>query len=226
MSQGKDIILIHNPGGWGQTRLENCQEWEKSLVTGISTTLEEMGYSPILTQYFRTYGGWQEQMWDMKNQFRFFASKSTAMAAGIQFLIKHTNTYRIILIGVSQGAAFTNAVMQKLSGFRQVYSIEVGFFFPYMPWRRVSERTLALDDNGLISDPLVHRNLRAAVKAFAVAPFRWCRYYLTGRPKKFSYCINVSGHDYSWNYPEVQRQIVDFLESNLAINKGTERGPL
>jgi hypothetical protein len=45
---------------------------------------------------------------------------------------------------------------------------------------------------------------------------------LQGQPKKFSYCINVPGHEYNWEYPEVQRQIEDFLNLNFGTKNNAE----
>lgn len=224
-AQGKDFLIVHNPGGWGQTKLECCQEWERSIVMGLSATVEEMGYSLLLSQYFRTYDGWRGLMGDMKEQTRFFAFKATVMAAWLRFIIEHVNALRVILVGVSQGAAFSNAVMQKLGGLCQVYSIEMGFFFPYRHWRVITERTLAVDNNGVMPDPLVRRDLWAGIRAFIGAPFRWSKYRLEGRAEKFSYCINVSGHEYSWDYPEVRRQVIDFLEVNFGTNRKADDDP-
>ncbi len=50
----KDILVIHSPGGWGNSRFhEGLQDWEKSIVTGVTATLEKLGYSCIMRQYFR-----------------------------------------------------------------------------------------------------------------------------------------------------------------------------
>jgi hypothetical protein len=217
--QGKDFLIIHNPGGWGQTQWERCQDWERSIVVGVCNTVEGMGYSSLLIQYLRTCDGWRELLRDLKEQFRFFANKSTVMATGLKFIIKHVSDLKVILVGVSQGAAFSNSVMQKLDEPCQVYSVEIGYFFPYMRWRVVTERTLAIDSNGIMPDPAVHRNLKIGAKSLLLAPFRWLRYRLRGTPVKLALCIDIPGHDYNWDYPEVRRQIRDFLKANFAANK-------
>ena len=216
---GKDFLIIHNPGGWGNTYIEHCLQWERSIVTGISTTIERLGYTCLLIQHFRSGNGWQEVIRDMKEQFRFFASKAKVMAAELDFLTRHNSTLKVILIGASRGAAFGNAVMQCLDELCQVYSIELGMFFLQRPRRVVTERTLAIDSNGLMPDAMMEWNFITMLKAFSVAPFRWIKYRLAGKPVKFSYCINVPGHEYNWDYPEVRRQIGDFLELNFATNK-------
>jgi hypothetical protein len=223
-AQGKDFLLIHNPGGWGTTHLEYCLQWERSIVTGISTTLERLGYTYLLIQHFRTQSGWREHIWDIKEQFRFFTSKGKIMAAELGFLTRHINNLRVILIGISQGAVFGNAVMQDLQGLSQVYSIELGMLFTQRSRRVVTERTLAIDSNGLMPDAMMEWNIITMLKAFLAAPFRWTKYRLEGKPAKLSHCVNVPGHEYNWEYPEVRQQIEDFLRINLSTKSGLERG--
>ena len=130
-AQNKDFLFIHNPGGWGTTSLEYCLQWERSIVDGINATLERLGYSRLLIQHFRTESGWREHVRDVKEQFRFFASKAEMLAAELKFLTQHINNLKVILIGISQGAAFGNAVMRCLGKPQQVYSIELGMPFAY-----------------------------------------------------------------------------------------------
>lgn len=223
-TKGKDFLLIHNPGGWGTTHLENCLQWERSIVEGINTTIKELGYSCYLLQYFRTGNGWREIMRDIREQFRFFTTKSAIMTAELEFITRHISNLNVILIGVSQGAAFSNAVLQNTMALDRVYSIELGMPFQYESRRIATERTLAVNGNGLMPDALMEWDIVTIVKTYSSAPFRWVKYRLEGKPMKFARCINVPGHDYNWEYPEVQRQIADFLENSFGNNSKTEVG--
>ncbi len=218
-AQGKDFLLIHNPGGFGSTLVEHLLQWERSILEGVTATIERLGYSCLLTQYFRCGHSWWAHMMDMKEQIGFFfkgkSSQANILAAELKFITRHLDTLKVLLIGVSQGAAFSNAVMRRLNGPHQVYSIELGLFFPHLSRRVVTERTLAIDSNGIMPDPMTHRNLKAGFKAYVAAPFKWTKYRLQGKPEKFTHCINTPGHEYDWSYPEVQRQIIDFLEVNF-----------
>jgi len=218
-ARNKDFLLIHNPGGWGNMHIERCLQWERSIVAGISATIESFGNTWLLVQHFRTGSSWLGHIRDVKEQFRFFASKAKIVAAELEFLTRHINNLKVILIGASQGAALGNATMQNLSGLRQVYSIELGMPFPYMSRRVIADRTLAIDGNGLMPDAMMEWNIITMLKAFSAAPFRWLKYWLGGKPTKFSLCINVPGHEYNWDHPEVGRQIGDFLKINFATNK-------
>ena len=227
-AQGNDFLLIHNPGGWGGTRLEQLLKWERSVVEGIRGTIEHLGYSYLLTQYFRGGRSWWAHARDIIKEARFFltgeSTQAAIAAAEFKFIAEHSNNLKVLLIGASQGAAFSNAVMRHLNGVNQVYSIEMGTFFPHVPRRVITDRTLALDNNGLMPDPMCHRNLLAGFEAYITAPFRWVKYRRQGNPQKFTYCINAPGHDYSWEYPEVRGKITDFLTTNFGNAKKPKGG--
>lgn len=222
-ARGKDFLLIHNPGGWGDAPQEQCLQWERSIVEGVSDTLQRLGYSCLLIQYFRSGSSWWEHLSAAREQLRFFASKAKVMAAELKFIIQHLSYLKVVMIGVSQGAGFGNTVMLELDESRRVYSIEVGTPFFYRSRRVVTERTLAVDGNGLMPDALMEWDIITIVKAYFAAPFRWIKYRLKGRPVKFSRCINVPGHDYNWDYPEVRQQVRDFLEINFGTKENLAR---
>lgn len=218
-ARDKDFLLIHNPGGWGNSPLERCMQWERGVVDGISSTLDGLGYTRLLIQHFRSGSGWREYLRDLREQFRYFDFKREVIATELEFLTQHIKNLRIILIGVSRGAAFSNAVMQRVAKLRRVYSIELGLFFFQKSRRIVNKRILAIDSNGLMPDALFEGNIIAILRTFPLAPFRWLKHQLDGESVKLSHCINVSGHQYNWEYPEVRQQIGDFLE----VNFGTKR---
>jgi len=214
-ARGKDFLIVHNPGGWGHAELNRCLEWERSIVVGIEAVIEEMGYNSFLTQYFRSGRGWWEQMRDLREQFRFFAHKAKIMAAWLRFILTHVNNIKVLLVGISQGAAFGSSVMRQLGRSYPVYSIELGFPFQYKSWRIITERTIAVDSNGVIPDVLSQGNLRVGAKIVLAAPFKWVWYRLIGKPRMFSHCFNAPGHEYTWEAPWIQRQIRDFLKTNF-----------
>ena len=218
-AQGKDFLLIHSPGGWGCTTLEHLLDWERSVVDGVSATLEQLGFSSLLIQYFRSGTTWWQHVKEVPKEARYFLAGKSAvagvMAAELRFIRQHIKNLRVILVGASQGAAFNNTVMRQTDDLTQVYSVELGLFFPHMSRRVITERTLAIDSNGRMSDPMCNRNLWVGFMAYMTSPFRWIKYQLQGKPQKLTYCINAKGHDYSWDYPEVRERIMDFLTTNF-----------
>jgi hypothetical protein len=227
-AQDKDFLLIHNPGGWGSTPLEYCLEWERSIVEGVKSTIERLGYSAFVTQHFRGGRSWWAHLWDLREQLRFFfkgrSTRTTVLTAELEFITRHLDSLQVILVGASQGAAFGNTVMRQMSELRRVYSIELGIVFAHMSRRVITERTLAIDGNGVVPDPMAHRDLSEGLKAYVTAPFRWLKYLLQGKPKKISDCINVPGHEYHWEYPEVRKKVENFLETRFGVKKKVEVG--
>ena len=218
-ARGKDFLIVHNPGGWGHASLNQCLEWERGIVNGIKAAVEEMGYNLLLIQYFRSGTGWREQMRDLKEQFNFFASKAIVMAAWLQFIMARVKTIKVILVGISQGAAFSSAVMQQLGGQYPVYSIELGFPFQYKSWRIITESTLAVEGSGLRPDVLAQGNLWTGARILMAAPFKWIWHRLRGRRVTFAHCVNAPGHEYDWANPDIRGQIRDFLKDNFGIRK-------
>jgi pimeloyl-ACP methyl ester carboxylesterase len=214
-ARDKDFLLIHNPGGWGNSPLESCLHWERSVVAGISATLEKLGYRLSFSQHFRGGAGWREHLRDIRDYIRFFTFKRRVLAAEVEFLTRHIQNLRVIMIGISQGAGFSNAVMQRLNQLKDVYSIELGVFFYHRARRVITERTLAIDHNGLVPDALIEGDLVALLMTLPAACFRWVKSRLKGRPVKFSRCIKLAGHDYLWEYPKVSQQIGDFLKAHF-----------
>jgi hypothetical protein len=221
-ARDKDFLLIHNPGGWGTTPLERSLQWERSIVEGVHATIDKLGYTSLLRQYFRTGHGLHERILDIREQACFFFSKAKLMAAELKFITEHLKSLQVIIIGVSQGAAFSNAVMQSTGQAERITSIELGLPFPYKNRREITENTLAVDSNGLMPDAVMEWNIFTMLKMFSGAPFRWVKYRLQGKRIKLSYCVNMPGHDYNWEYPEVQRQIEEFLYTNFGYKENVE----
>lgn len=218
-AEGKDFLVVHNPGGWGYARLEECLEWERSIIAGVTNVIKEMSYSVLLTQYFRSGRGWREQMRDLRQQFSFFSSKAKTMAAWLKFIIEHTKISKVVLIGISQGAAFGSSVMRQLGGLYPLYSIELGFPFQYRSWRVITERTLAIESNGVRPDVLVQGDLLVGAKILIAAPFKWLWHSLRGRRVSLAHCVNAPGHMYSWHNPIIRKRIRDFLLTNFGTGK-------
>ncbi|MCX6002958.1 MAG: hypothetical protein NTX46_00710 [Chloroflexi bacterium] len=217
-AHGKDFLVIHSPGGWGNTQWEDLLDWEKSIVTGVTATLEKLGYTWIMKQYFRS----GDTLWGGKDVFKeaqFFLAgvsyRAEVLAEELKFITQSLPKLKVVLVGASQGAAFNNTAMMKVGNLERIYSIELGTFFPHMPRRQLTERILAIDSNGLMRDPMCNRDLWVGTRAYAGAFYRWFKYRALGNPTKFTNCINTPGHEYKWEYPAVHGRITEFLTAKF-----------
>jgi hypothetical protein len=218
--QGCDVLLVHSPGGWGCADIEHLIGWEKSILDGVGMTLTQMELKWRLVQYFRSRNStWSHVVHFPEQMYYYLTGRiylAKVLAEELRFITGHTEGIKVILLGVSQGAAFNNAVMRLIPELDNMYSIELGIFFTQLRHRIISTRTLAFDNNGRMPDPVVHFSIYKTVKSFILAPFYWIKYRIAGQPVKFTYCINVPGHEYQWKYPTVHRRIIDFLEDNFS----------
>lgn len=220
-SRVKDFLVIHSPGGWGNTEWAGLLEWEQSIVTGVTATLKNLGYSYIMIQYFRSGNGFGLHIKDIFKEAQFFLAgvsyRADVMSAELKFISRQLPKLKIILVGASQGAAFNNAVMMRLGDTPQVYSLELGTFFPHMKRRQLTDRNLAIDSNGMMPDPMCTRNLWAGFRSYFGACYRWVKYRLQGHPVKFTHLINTPGHEYQWEHPAVNMRITEFLTARFGV---------
>lgn len=210
----KDVLVLHSPGGWGNAHWDGVQDWEQSIVTGVTATIQKLGYSCIMKQYLRS----GDDLWggvNLHREAQFFligvSYRAQVLAEELKFITMNLPKLRIVMVGASQGAAFNNMVTIELGDVERIYSIELGTFFSHMKRRKLTNRNLAIDSNGLIDDPMCHRNLWAGTKSYFKAFVRWFEYRAQGKHVKFTLCINTPGHEYKWEYPEVHGRITEFL---------------
>lgn len=224
--EGKDILVIHNPGGWGGTPLDELQDWEKSVIHGVCGVLERSGYAYALVQHIRGGRSQMAHLHSTGEQMYFLLTGrwgiADEMAAELCIYARRFPNLKILLIGASQGAAFANVAVSRVS-LPQIFSIELGTVFLYLKRRVITERTLTLDSNGKVADPIVNFNLKVTSKAYFTAPYRWLKYRLEGHPRKFANCVNAPGHDYDWKHPGVGMKIEEFLKASFR-NKKSEAG--
>jgi hypothetical protein len=209
-----EVLILHSPGGWGNAHWNDVQDWEKSIVTGVTATIEEFRYSCVMRQYLRSC----DTLWGRKSVYKEAQSflfgisyRAQVLAEELKFLTMNLPKLRIVLVGASQGASFNNMVMMKLDDVERIYSIELGTFFPHMSRRQLTERNLAIDSNGFMNDPMCHRDLWTGAKSYFKAFARWFDCQAQGKHVKFTQCINTPGHEYRWEYPEVHGRITEFL---------------
>ncbi len=203
---GRDFLLIFNSGGLGQEEIG--PEWG-SIVEGIEEELGKLGYTTLLVIYARTVDGLWASMNEIRETIHLYPSKAKPLAAVIDFITEHIDNINVILMGESSGAIFANEVMGLLEANPRVYSIQTGVPFAYHG--AVSERSLVINDNGIIPDTLVRCDLWAIFQANI-------GHIPTYRPQEghLFFYIRAPGHIYTWDHPGVRSQITSFLREHFA----------
>lgn len=207
VARERDFLIVCNPGGLGRKTDELDPEWG-TIINGIESTLEEMGYNVALMQYARTPQGSWHYLKEFKEMVSNYPNKAKMLEAEVDFLTQHIDNLNVILAGNSDGGVYTNEVMQLLEGNSRVYGIECGIPFYYRG--SVPQRTLVINDNGVIPDVLAKGNVASLIWANIT-------HFPKNRPQEGHVLLyfRAPGHIYIWDHSEVRMQITSFLEANF-----------
>ncbi len=206
-----DVIIIFNAGGWGNTPFEKAEDFAP-IVEGIQKTLGEWGYNSIVIPYNRTKDSFTGKVTGVREFLNSFDVSSENLAESIETLKTKLPDKKIIMAGLSNGATFVDETYEKISGGikESVYAISIGA--PFWADEVDSDNILQLKGN---SDSLARGDISALVISALKAPFKWLSAKLSGYNLSFAQIVHAAGHDYSWSSPEVNSQIVAFLERNF-----------
>jgi len=199
-----DVIIIFNPGGWGNTPFEEAQDFAP-IIKGIQGTLNEWGYKSVVVPYTRTKDGFWGRITGLKEFFNSFKNTSEDLAGEIEFLKEKLPDKKIIIAGLSSGGTFVTETYKKISEEAKgsVYTIAAGT--PFWTEEVESENVLQLDNNG--KDSLCAGEVKTLLLSLLETPLRW----LSSKSQAFY----APGHEYFWPSPEVNSQIVTFLQKKL-----------
>lgn len=191
--ESSDVIIIFNSGGWGDTPLEEAEDFAP-IISGIQAKLGEWGYNSVVIPYTRTKDDFWGRLAGARALFNSFEKSANDLAGKVEFLERKMPDKKIILAGLSNGATLVNETCKKISGdFKEsVYALAVGA--PFWSSKAKSENILQLDNNG--KDSLAAGNMKELIASFFKGE-------------------KASGHYYSWESAEVGSQIVAFLENKL-----------
>ena len=205
-----DVIIIFNSGGWGNTPLEEAEDFTP-IIEGIQKTLKDLGYNSIVIPYKRTKDNFLGKISGIKGTVWAFRNQAESLSQEIEEFLKKNPSKKIIIAGLSNGAAFVDDTMGEISDNikNQVLAVEVGVPF----WKKTlnSDNVLYLNNEG--KDPLVRGEMKTLFSTIFKAPFRWLLAKISGKNLAFSQAFYIPGHEYSW--VKVKPAVVTFLENKL-----------
>lgn len=210
-ASGSDIIIIFNSGGWGNTPLEKADDFFP-IITGIKKTLDNWGYHSIVIPYERTKNGLLGKITGAREEMKSSPKSSEQLAKGVEQFLKENQGKKIIMAGLSNGAAFVDKTTKNLDEFKNsVLAIEAGVPF----WYSASEleNALQIDNNG--KDSLAEGKIEVLVATLFKTSFKWIMARISGDNIPLARAFRAPGHQYLWEAPEVGPQIVNFLEEKI-----------
>jgi len=207
-TEGKDVVVVFNPGGWGWNILEASPQWT-SIFAGIQSELADLGYTSLLLSYQRatdTVGGYFNELMSMMS---LYPSQATDLASKIEFLTKHITDLKVIIVGESTGTIITDSAMSLLRNNPRVYSIQTGP--PFWHKNVMLERTLVLQSNSIMPDYFSQGDILTLICANLEGLFG----FSPDEAGRILIYLRAPGHEYWWQDPEVYSQITSFLQQNF-----------
>lgn len=205
-----DVVVVFNSGGWGWNLTMDTPGWA-SILDGIKSELENLGYKSLVLNYRRTSGGLQGCMKEFVEVITRYPHKSTELAKRVEFLTDHIPNLKVIVAGESTGTVISDKTMGILKDKPQVYSIQTGTPFWHKP--TALDRTLLMNSNGRGIDTFSYGNVPAMIWATIKG---WLGLSSPDdNPGDILSWLKAPGHDYSWQYPGVYSEVVNFLTSNF-----------
>ena len=207
-----DVVIIFNSGGLGWNLTEETPGWA-SILDGIQTQLENLGYNTIVMNYRRTGSGFTGVIGEVIEALRRYPNKIDDLVWRVEFLTENLPELKVIVAGESTGTVISDKAMARLQDQPHVYSIQTGMPFWHKPSVNDDNHTLLINDNGLCIDAFSEGNvptmLWTTVKGWlGLAP-------ADANPGNILSWLRAPGHDYSWQYPGVYDRIVEFIGKNF-----------
>jgi hypothetical protein len=209
-ASSQDVLVIFNPGGWGDVPIEQAGDFAP-ILEGVEQTLANQGYRAATVLYVRTLPGLIGRMAGIRQQLNSFKHSSQILAKDVQYLADCFPEKRFLLAGFSTGGGLTGRTMPGLDSIPNVYCMTVGvpgWFNTYS-----SQKSLVLNNSG--RDPLCSGDSNAIAMAVLKAPLKWLMARINRRRLSWALAIQISHHEYCWSSPEVGTQVVQFLEKNF-----------
>jgi len=207
-----DVIIIFNSGGWGNTPLEEAEDFAP-IIRGIQKTLSDWGYSSLVIPYTRTKDDFFGKITGAKDFLSSFEFSSNLLAGEIESLVEKMPDKKVIVAGLSAGGAFANETYEKISEGTRGSIVVITAGTPF--WTNVSNPENILQLNNAGKDSLARGQIKTLLFSLLKSPFKWLLAKIKGQNSSFSQIIQAPGHDYFWDAPEVGPEIVAFLKNRF-----------
>ncbi|MBM3330821.1 hypothetical protein FJY68_03085 [candidate division WOR-3 bacterium] len=207
---GSQVIVLAHFGGWGNVPIEQAHDI-LPVIDGVRMHLSGAGMKSILVPFYRSRGGAVGKLLTISEMFELHHSDATRLSRDLDlFLLRHPGQ-RVIMIGLSNGAAFADEVMDRLSATAQgrVCAIEVGP--PFLGPADAGASVLRLGNRG--QDPVVTGEWWILIRTWVEGLFRRASARPPAPEDVRAEAGFVREHEYSW--PSVREEVVGFLEAWL-----------
>jgi hypothetical protein len=215
-SKDKNVVIIFSPGGWGTKTLEDSSDW-MSILKGMQNELTVAGYNVFALNYQRTTDDLRGQLHELEELVAGYYSKASDLAVRVNFLTEHNPDLKVILAGESTGTMICDSAMNLLKENTRVYSVQTGT--PFWQKNTIRERTIVVNDNGVIPDAFARGDLVTVVKSSFKALMGDSTQVDNGTIMNI---FSAPGHEYWWQNPKVSFEIGLFLEEHFKVQSNSQ----
>ncbi|MFA5368521.1 MAG: hypothetical protein WC303_00750 [Candidatus Paceibacterota bacterium] len=207
-----NVIIIFNSGGFGTVHLDKAYDF-RPIIEGTKQLAENINYKVSIVSYYRTEESLLGKAAYLKEMIFNFPKGSNYLAKELQNFSKENPDNKIIMAGLSNGAGFADATMEKITCCQDsIFAMEFGT--PFWIKKQNNSNIIYFSNNG--QDTFSRGNIGDLIWSVFKAPFKMAYGQLIGKPIRFSEAMSVPGHQYTWS--EVGPQISQFLGEKLKIN--------
>jgi len=204
------VLVVVNLGGWGRVPVEAARDLSPALA-GMHRWLRARGKQTAQVVCRRGDVGPHADLSILTEMAGFHHTRARELALALCRLRRARPGLRILMVGLSNGATFTDQVMDQFApgDDHRIFAVEIAPPF----WRSTLCRpnVLRLDNEGL--DPLPAGELGVLVGASVFGLFQYALARVRGRVLRFEEVFHVPGHDYSW--PVLAADVTAFLDRQL-----------
>jgi predicted esterase len=211
----QEVVIIFNSGGWGNTPFDKAEDFAP-IIKGIQETLTKLGLNSVVIPYERTKNNFFGKITAVKEMRQSFQDQAEKLAGDINEYLRQNPGKKIIMAGLSNGGAFVNETMKKISNDLKdnVLVIEAGT--PFWAKSKDFQNVLRLDNEG--KDALSKGEIKILISSLIRVPLKWILAKILAENLSLSQISNqYLTHEYKWN--EVAPQITSFLESKFYLTK-------
>lgn len=207
---GQNLIIIFNPGGWGDGGIEKEEE-ARSILEGIKTILCSWQWEYQILAYKRIKPKLSEKIRVLRAGYSYYAREAEKLSNKITHILKRAENTKVLLLGYSAGGILTLAAMKRLLKNPRVYSMQFGtpFFTTYLHHPRVLDLRKKYD---LVARGHVVTFLLGLAFGIGIGFIRMCLLRTLHPTKAF----HVPGHYYTWADETIRKTVKEFLKHNFA----------
>jgi hypothetical protein len=205
--RNSDVVIIFNSGGWGTVPFDRAADFNP-IIYNTQALLESYHYRVSVVPYYRTKESVFARIASLKEIVFGFPDSSKTLGQKINIFLKENPDKKIILAGLSNGAAFVNATMADFKDNSRVMAIEFGA--PFSKYDIKADNILSIANS---EDVLAQGDVGPLFLAVVRSPFLYASSWISGHPISYTEAVRIKGHSYSWL--DVGPQLTSFISQRF-----------